>query len=350
VWRSDATRFFSEIVRLFPPYRLREWFAADGGRLARPTPPPYGRDMLFRSRPHIREYARLLLLLLLAGCHGMGRGHWNRADLWPRAVRHDAGSRREAAWNLWAADHLQSGDIVFVLGESRILLGLVNFSKLSTDIADSRFSHVGLVAREGDQVVVYDIVAEGARRMPFGAFMNDGRVWSVAVKRLRPEYQCCVPAAIAYCQEVVASKTKFDMDFRLDNDRLYCSEMLELAFESGGLSLADPVPMNELPRFDRLREPTKRLIQVATRIDFKQPIYLPGNDQFGIWSCPHLELVLVPVDAALPPPQDTPLTESDFAGSYESAVPTGTASAGQTPRGPIGTRQAAVPPASRADR
>ncbi|MCY2992713.1 MAG: YiiX/YebB-like N1pC/P60 family cysteine hydrolase [Planctomycetota bacterium] len=309
--------------------------------------------MPFRSRPHTRETMRLLwlpCLLLLVGCHGMGRGHGNQAELWPRAVSHAAGSRREVPWNSWAAGHLQSGDIVFVLGESRILLGLVNFSKLSTEIADSRFSHVGLVAREGDQVVVYDIVAEGARRMPFGAFVNDGRVWSVAVKRLRPEYQYCVPAAIAYCQKVVASKTRFDSDFRLDNDRLYCSEMLELAFESGGLSLADPVPMNELPRFDKLREPTKRLIQVATRIDFNQPMYMPGNDQFGIWSCPHLELVLVSVDPALPPPQDASLTESDFAGSYELAVPADTASADQTLRGPIGTRQAAMPQASRADR
>lgn len=309
--------------------------------------------MLFRSLPHIREYARLLLLpcwLLLAGCHGMGQTHWNRHELLPRSLRHAADSPREAAWNQWAAEHLQTGDIVFVMGESRILLGLVNFSKLSTDIADSRFSHVGLVSREDDQVVVYDIVAEGARRLPFGSFVNDGRVWSVAVKRLQPEYQGYVPAAIAYCQGVVASQPRFDTDFRLDNDRLYCSEMLELAFESGGLSLADPVPMHELPRFDRLREPTKRLIQVATRIDFNQPIYLPGNDRIGIWSCPHLELVLVPIDPALPPPQDSPLTVSDFAGSYEAAVPAGTASADQTPRGSLGTRQAAVRSASRADR
>jgi hypothetical protein len=250
----------------------------------------------------------VLLLLLpwfgsLSGCHfapiRRTQAAWDAHLLWG-----SSSAQREAAWDRWGAEHLESGDIVFVLGESRILLGLVNFSKLSTQIADSPFSHVGLVSREQDQVVVYDIVSEGARRLPLSKFMSDGRIWSVAIKRLRPEFQGYIPAAIEYCRQVIAKKEKFDTDFRLDNDRVYCSEMLELAFRQAGLPLSEPVPMDQLPHFDLLREPTKQLVRAATHIEFDHPVYLPGNDRYGIWSCPYLELVLPPQDAAWPPGAD----------------------------------------------
>ncbi len=284
----------------------------------------------------------VLCALLVTGCHSLGHTCGQPARSWSRCGHRHCAAVREAGWNLWAAEHLQSGDIVFVLGESRILLGLVNFSKLSTDIAGSRFSHVGLVSREADQVEVYDIVAEGARRMTFGAFMNDGRVWTVAVKRLQPEYQSAVPAAIEYCQTVYADRRQFDSDFRLDNDRLYCSEMLELAFQHAGLSLADPVPMCSLPHFDRLREPTKRLIHIATKIDFAQPIYLPGNDQIGIWACPYLDLILPPMDPATPPSAGA-LMASASGRNSESADPAETEPAAPTLPAPLQTRQAAAP-------
>jgi hypothetical protein len=282
-----------------------------------------------RRPSHTGYLWRLILLgslLLASGCQSLVALRGHAAGLRDGWFHRSELACRESGWDRWAGQHLQSGDIVFVRGESRILLGLVDFSKLSTDIADSHFSHVGLVSCEGDEVLVYDIVAEGARRMTFGQFMHDGRVWSVAVKRLRPEYQPYIPSAIAYCQQVHARQPKFDTDFRLDNERLYCSEMLELAFQSAGLSLAEPVPMCQLPHFDRLRGPTKRLIQTATKIDFSQPIYLPGNEQIGIWSCPYLDLVLAPTDPASPPQADETLTASTSGGSSESAAPAHTAS------------------------
>ena len=111
-------------------------------------------------------------------------------------------SREEIAWKHWADAHLGSGDLVFVRGESRILFGLVNFSQLCTDVADSRFSHVGLVSREQDGVFVYDVVVGGPRHVPFGKFATDKQISLFAVKRLKPDYRGYVPAAIEYCRQV----------------------------------------------------------------------------------------------------------------------------------------------------
>jgi hypothetical protein len=127
---------------------------------------------------------------------------------------------------------------------------------------------------------------------------------SVAVKRLRPEFQGHVEAALAFCRHVYATHGKFDRDFRLDNDRLYCSEMVELAYRSAGLPLSEPVPIDQLPGYRRIGDTTKHLLTSVTRIRLDEPVYLPGNDRFGIWSCPYLDPVLEPRAASSPPSQE----------------------------------------------
>lgn len=245
--------------------------------------------------------AILPCLVVFAGCRGLSPPTWTSSAVVQEVVGRGPVRERQEAWDRWAADHLQSGDIVFVFGESRILLGLVNFSKLSTEIAGSQFSHVGLVSRENGRVWVYDIVSEGPRRLPFGRFMTDDIVWSIAVKRLQAPYRAAIPTAIAYCREQFDTKRKFDTDFRLDNDRLYCSEMVEGGFRQAGLTLSQPVRIDQLPHFDRLGQTTKQLIRTASKIEFDQEILLPGNDTIGLWACPYLDLVVPPLDGARPP-------------------------------------------------
>jgi len=245
-----------------------------------------------------------LLLLwqpLLVGCRGTGRIDWQPGEFIPDIRQAFSHRERQDLWEQWAATNLHSGDLLFVLGESRILLGLVNFSKLTTELADSRFSHVAVVSRENGEFVVYDTVPEGPRRIRFGQFMADRRVWSVAVKRLRPEYRACIPGAIAYCRQVYESDVPFDNDFRLNNDQLYCTEFIETAFRHAGLTLSEPVRIDELPGFDQVPAATVSLVRASTSLEPEQKVLLPGNERIGIWSCPCLELVLDVTDASSPP-------------------------------------------------
>ena len=299
----------------------------------------------------------LVVLAALAGCRSMPLATGNPPDLLSQFGWKD--SEEVTAWKHWAAANLCSGDLVFVRGDSRILFGLVNFSQLCTDMADSRFSHVGLVSREEDGVFVYDVVVGGPRRVAFDEFATDRQVSLFAVKRLKPECRVYVPDAIEYCRQVSMRSGKFDTELKLNNEHFYCSELIELAFRRAGLPLSQPVRIDRLPHFAALPTTTKTLIQTLTTIELDQEIYLPGNEQIGIWACPYLDLVLdattthlTPADlAALPMPvESTPLTGLSTAGNFAAADPGRTAWVVPADRGPSNTERAPGPPAPAAYR
>lgn len=299
----------------------------------------------------------LLVLLALAGCRTATLVTASSPDLFTRLGWTD--QAEEIAWDRWATVHLHSGDLVFVRGDSRILFGLVNFSQLCTDVADSRFSHVGLVSREPDGVYVYDVVVGGPRHIRFGKFATDNRISLLAVKRLKPEYRGYAPAAIEYCRNVGSASGTFDTEFKLDNDHFYCSELIELAFRHAGLPLSQPVRIDQLPRIDELPTTTRAIIDTMTNIRMDQEIFLPGNDQIGIWSCPYLDLVLDATKtdlladdiADLPMPFDTAGTTGS--GTGRSSSPAGrarTAWVVPTSLVPRSIGRASAPPEPAADR
>ncbi len=249
-----------------------------------------------------RDWLRFALLLAglsgLTGCHSPGL-RADRAGRWLPIRCPQTAARTD--WTAWAEAHLQSGDLLFVAGDSRILLGWVNFSQLAREVTDSPFSHIGLAAREDGQWVVYDTVPGGPRRIRLADFLADRRVRQWAIRRVRDPYRHTIPAALEYCQDVWQRQVPFDERFGQDHQRLYCSEMVEMAYRHGGLELSEPVPLNQLPGYDSLSPHLIRLIRVAARLRPEQPVFVPGNDSLGIWSSPHLEPVLEVSDLREPP-------------------------------------------------
>lgn len=299
----------------------------------------------------------LLVLSLLAGCRTATLVTASSPDLFTRLGWTD--QAEEIAWDRWATLHLHNGDLVFVRGDSRILFGLVNFSQLCTDVADSRFSHVGLVSREPDGVYVYDVVIGGPRHITFGKFATDNQISLLAVKRLRPDYRSFASAAIDYCRNIGSASGTFDTEFKLDNEHFYCSELIELAFRHAGLPLSQPVRIDQLPRIDELPTTTRAIIDTMTNIRMDQEIFLPGNDQIGIWSCPYLELVLDATKtdlladdiADLPMPFETGLsTGSGTAGNSSPAGRARTTWVVPTSLAPRSTGRASASPGPAADR
>lgn len=118
-------------------------------------------------------------------------------------------------------------------------------------MTDSRFSHVGLIAMEEGQAVVYDIRNSGVHRTQVGEMFADRHFHEAAIKRashVSPEIRS---AAVAYCRTALRDGRKFEADFRFDNDRLYCSELVELAYRESGLSLSEPLRLRDLPNYER---------------------------------------------------------------------------------------------------
>jgi len=178
------------------------------------------------------------------------------------------------------------------MGESRIVMGLIDFSAFSSDIAASRFSHVGVIAMEDGKAYVYDTVSGGPRRKELGWYLGRGKVQRVAIKRPRPEFAQHGAEAVNFCRWVFDERIPFDERFRLDDDRYYCAELVDMAYRRNGLPLCQPIAIDELPKFDEFSPQTVWMVKTFTSITPDQKVILPGNESQGIWSSPALQLLI----------------------------------------------------------
>ena len=222
-----------------------------------------------------------------------------------------------AQWESWARETLRDGDILFRMGDARILFGYFPFSRFLARASGSKFSHTGVVAIEDGVPMVYDTTKSGVRRMPVRVWIMDN-VGPMAVKRLRPEFQEKVPEVLAFCRRVYEQQVPFDYELGLDDTSFYCVEMTEKAFRAAGLPLSEPVRLGDMERAWRF--PVQIVIlQYVSRwvlrhpLSLEQPVYFPGNERHGIWSSPKLMLIYPPTIAPLASttatkPHDAPRT------------------------------------------
>lgn len=203
-----------------------------------------------------------------------------------------------ARWDEWARKHLRDGDIVFRLGDARVLRGFFPMSRFYANCTNSKFSHTGIVVFEEEGPVVYDTTGTGVARQPFGVWTLDN-VGNIGVKRLRPEYRGAIPRVLAYLDRVFREQPPFDYELGLDDSALYCVEMTEKAFRAAGIPLSEPVKLGDMERATEF--PLCMLgLGICSKFVLKKPlttetqVYFPGNERHGIWACPKLEVVVPP--------------------------------------------------------
>jgi len=193
---------------------------------------------------------------------------------------------------------LREGDIVFRLGDARVVRGMVPLSRFIARATGSPFSHTGVVAIEDGSPVVYDCSYAGVQRQPFEVWLLDS-LGALGVKRLKPERRGHIAGVIAYCRSAFERQVPFDSGFRMDDDSLYCLELTEKAFRSEGLALSEPVRIGDweylasFPLTAFLIPPVSGLV-LDRPITLEQPVYVPGNERNGVWASPLLETVLSP--------------------------------------------------------
>ena len=196
-------------------------------------------------------WAMAAVALLDAGSLADGFRSGSRVNPWGPAATRARGDHPVVytdpamkAWDRWGRESLRDGDVVFRLGDVRVLWGFFPLSRFIARATGSRFSHAGLVAVEHGEPVVYDCAAAGIQRQPFAYWMQDN-IGAFGVKRLKPERRGHIPGALVYCRRVFEAQIPFDRGFKLDDDRLYCVELVEKAFRSAGLPLSEPVQIGD---------------------------------------------------------------------------------------------------------
>ena len=157
-----------------------------------------------------------------------------------------------AEWAEFGRKHIQDGDILFRYGKSYKPYEIFT-SRVIAGIEDDRFSHNGIAHWEGDALYVYDAepAPQGIRKVPFEFWVLDDADESLVIKRPRPEFRDAIPQAIAYCEDVWRRQVPFDPDLTGDENKLYCTEMIERAYRSAGIVLSEPVPIRCMPHYKR---------------------------------------------------------------------------------------------------
>ncbi len=271
-------------------------------------------------RDPLKLHSHLMVLiglsaLFLIGCRGANERTdylapiWWRSNPWgPKAnqarrvgelppIDYD---RDMIAWEEFARDHLQTGDILFREASARVAFGLVPFSKIAGHLADTPYTHTGIFVWESGEPIVYDTSIMGPRRQPLGIWSLDN-VGPIGIKRVRSPYRNAIPSAVDFCQEVYRSQIPFDLDLGLGDDQFYCLELTARSFENAGLSLSRPIKIRSLPRFDDYAN-LFLIAELVSPLDRDQEMFVSGNDRFGMWASPALETIYVAPDGHRPHP------------------------------------------------
>lgn len=148
---------------------------------------------------------------------------------------------------------LQEGDLVFRQG-----LDAVSGAVLALD-PEPQYSHVGILAkRDGAWVVIHSLPSDAAAGDPGGvrveslqAYLAPANARAAAVYRLREAGTAAPGQALRAVRAALgfsAAQAPFDGDFDLrDHRRLYCTELVWLAFRAAGVDLAPTPDWLDLP-------------------------------------------------------------------------------------------------------
>jgi hypothetical protein len=125
------------------------------------------------------------------------------------------------------AVELRDGDLVFQMSRSRQSTAVALATR-------SRLTHMGVVFVDRGEPWVLEAV-EPVKRTPFGSWRrrgNGGRVW---VKRLRDASAVLTPEVVARMRALGQTwlGRRYDLHFRWDEERLYCSELAYKLYERG---------------------------------------------------------------------------------------------------------------------
>ena len=130
-----------------------------------------------------------------------------------------------------ATYELQDGDVIFHVSES-------NQSKAIKIGTLSRYSHCGIVVIENGQPYVIE-AERGVEKTPMKTWLRRGKMWHhYRVMRLKDPQ----PLALRY-QKLLG--IPYDRQFRFNNGKLYCSELVWEMYKDNGILLCQPNPLGD---------------------------------------------------------------------------------------------------------
>lgn len=140
------------------------------------------------------------------------------------------------------------GDVIFQSSAHTPLIDMIEGA------SQSHYSHCGIVDQIDGEWVVYE-AASTVTATPLEAFIDRGREGGFAAYRLKEAYRKKIPIIIENSRVYLGRP--YDFRYRLDEEHIYCSELIYKAFEQ-----STGEPLGELVRLGDLEwEPFEPLIR-----------------------------------------------------------------------------------------
>ncbi|MBS0261358.1 MAG: hypothetical protein JSS02_05325 [Planctomycetes bacterium] len=152
-------------------------------------------------------------------------------------VNNAAGPQRPgAAFDPRVLD-LQNGDVVF-----QHLTG--KLGAVITDVTDSPFNHCGMIVYKKGEPCVIEAIGP-VRYVPLKKWLQQGDLGNFAQYRLKSITEKQIAKTVQAAEEFL--DLPYDLQYELDDDKIYCSELIYKAYSRGArIEVGAKTPLREL--------------------------------------------------------------------------------------------------------
>lgn len=149
-----------------------------------------------------------------------------------------------------ATDGLKNGDIIFQTS-------LSSQSQAIQLATNSKYSHCGIVFKEGNKFYVFEAI-QPVKRTPLAQWIARGKDAQYVVKRLKNADQVLTPEALRKMKQVGNQfrGKNYDLTFEWSDNKIYCSELVWKMYQRAtGIEVGK---LEKLSSFDLTAEAVKK--------------------------------------------------------------------------------------------
>ena len=150
-------------------------------------------------------------------------------------------------------DEIKNGDLIFqtsLSGQSKAI-------QLATK---SKYSHCGLIYKDGNEYFVFEAV-QPVKKTSLDKWIARGQDGKFVIKRLKNANEVLTPTALAKMKQVGEqfSGKNYDLTFEWSDDKIYCSELIWKVYQRAtGIEVGK---LQKLSDFDLSNESVKKKMQ-----------------------------------------------------------------------------------------
>ena len=182
----------------------------------------------------------LIILILIGSLYGKRRFY---------DPRHRLDNAKNEVKKLADNDEIKNGDLIFQTSLSRQSQAI----QLATK---SKYSHCGLIYKDGNQYFVFEAV-QPVKKTPLDKWIARGQNGKYVIKRLKNADQILTSSTLAKMKEVGDrfSGKNYDLTFEWSDDKIYCSELIWKIYQRAtGIEIGK---LEKLSDFDLTNEAVK---------------------------------------------------------------------------------------------